>query len=141
MSSQASPTSSLFPQCTSHHAPYCHSAVLAYHPSFLFARRLARQPLHLNAKEPHPQDRNMNRANLLSFSSYLHYRKKYDKYMDFSTSWYVSGVFFLPPCTFILNFSTMVQLTLSFLFPQNCSGIQYKSRINDICILKFSTKS
>ena len=45
----------------------------------------------------------------------MHYRKKYDKYTSFSTSLYARRVFLHPPCTIILNFSTMVQLTLSFL--------------------------
>ena len=44
-----------------------------------------------------------------------HYRKKSDKHTNFSTSLYAHGFFLHPPCTFILNFSTMVQLTLSFL--------------------------
>ena len=44
-----------------------------------------------------------------------HYRKKYDKHTSFSISLYAHGVFLHPPCTIILNFSTMVQLTLSFL--------------------------
>ena len=41
-----------------------------------------------------------------------HYRKKYDKYMNFSTGWYACKVFLPPLGAIILNFSTMVQLTL-----------------------------
>ena len=42
----------------------------------------------------------------------MHYRKKYDKYMNFSTGWYACKVFLPPLGAIILNFSTMVQLTL-----------------------------
>ena len=54
-------------------------------------------------------------SNDFFLSSNPHYRKKYDKHTSFSISLYAHGVFLHPPCTIILNFSTMVQLTLSFL--------------------------
>ena len=51
----------------------------------------------------------------MDFEIKVHYRKKYDKYMNFSTGWYACKVFLPPLGAIILNFSTMVQLTLSFL--------------------------
>ena len=50
-----------------------------------------------------------------SWNCTVHYRKKYDKHTNFSTSLYAHGVFWHPPCTIILNFCTKVLLTLSFL--------------------------
>ena len=38
---------------------------------------------------------------------FQHYRKKYDKYMNFSTGWNACKVFLPPLGAIILNFSTM----------------------------------
>ena len=54
-----------------------------------------------------------NKVHIVTLKSLeVHYRKKYDKYMNFSTGWYACKVFLPPLGAIILNFSTMVQLTL-----------------------------
>ena len=52
-----------------------------------------------------------------------HCRKKYDKHIDFSTSWYGCRVWRPPGGTIVLKFSTKTQLSFAFLPLQSCMRI------------------
>ena len=60
---------------------------------------------------------------IMIHSTWMHCRKKYDKHIDFSTSWYGCRVWRPPGGTIVLKFSTKTQLSFAFLPLQSCIRI------------------